>query len=164
MRAPSADGANLGHHAEPTLGEDFCAGTVGVGGAISARSKSWGKRGRAYYRRSGLQYIGGSVVDSTRRAYESGRRSWDKFCRLMHYEKFPKPSDSEEHKVWVLIEYASWCCEAEGNLAGTISGKFAAVQYFNRLEVGGKLPTTAPVLKSALKGIAKGHVAAGTPH
>ena len=36
-RAPSADGANLGHHAEPTLGEDLCAGTVGVGGAISAR-------------------------------------------------------------------------------------------------------------------------------
>ena len=36
-RAPSADGANLGHHAEPTLGEDLCAGTIGVGGAISAR-------------------------------------------------------------------------------------------------------------------------------
>ena len=75
---------------------------------------------------------------------------------------FPKPSDSEEHKVWVLIEYASWCCEAEGNL-GTISGKLAAVQYFHRLEAGVELPTTAPVLKSALKGIARGHVAAGTP-
>ena len=36
-RALSADGANLGHHAEPTLREDLCAGTVGVGGAISAR-------------------------------------------------------------------------------------------------------------------------------
>ena len=162
-RATSADGANLGHHAEPTLGEDLCAGTVGVGGAISARSKSWGRRGRAYYRRRGLQYIGGSVADSTRRAYESGRRSWDKFCRLMHYEKFLKPSDSEEHKVWVLIEYASWCCEAEGDLAGTISGKLAAVQYFHRLEAGVELPTTAPVLKSALKGIARSHVVAGTP-
>ena len=30
-RAPSAYGANFGHHAEPTLGEDLCAGTVGVG-------------------------------------------------------------------------------------------------------------------------------------
>ena len=78
------------------------------------------------------KYIGGSVAASTRRAYKLGRRSWDKFCRLMHYEKFLKPSDSEEHKVWVLIEYASWCCEAEGNLAGTISGKLAAVQYFHR--------------------------------
>ena len=81
----------------------------------------------------------------------------------MHYEKCLKPSDSEEHKVWVLIEYASWCCEAEGNLAGTISGKLAAVQYFHRLEAGVELPTTAPVLKSSLKGITRGHVAAGTP-
>ena len=64
--------------------------------------------------------------------------------------------------MWVLIEYASWCCKAEGNL-GTISGKLAAVQYFHRLEAGVELPTTAPVLKSALKGIARGHVAAGTP-
>ena len=81
----------------------------------------------------------------------------------MHYEKFLRPSDPEGHKVWVLIEYVSWCCEAEGNLAGTISGKLAAVQYFHRLEAGVELPTTAPVLKSALKGIARGHVAAGTP-
>ena len=36
-RAPSADGANLGPHVEPTLGKDFCAGSVGVGGSISAR-------------------------------------------------------------------------------------------------------------------------------
>ena len=82
----------------------------------------------------------------------------------MHYEKCLKPSDSEEHKVWVLIEYASWRCEAEGNLAGTISGKLAAVQYFHRLEAGVGLLTTAPVLKSALKGIDRGHIAAGTPH
>ena len=45
-RAPSADGANLGHHAEPTLGEDLCAGTVGVGGAISARWMSRTRFGR----------------------------------------------------------------------------------------------------------------------
>ena len=102
----------------------------------TGRRKSLGGGDRVYYRCRGLQYIGGSVADSTRRAYESGRRSWDKFCRLMHYEKCLKPSDSEEHKVWVLIKYASWCCEAEGNLAGTISRKLAAVQYFNRLEAG----------------------------
>ena len=80
----------------------------------------------------------------------------------MHYEKCLDPSDLEEHKVWFLIEYASWCCEAESNLAGTISGKLAAVQYFHRLEAGVELPTTAPALKSTLKGIARGHDAAGT--
>ena len=81
----------------------------------------------------------------------------------MHYEKCLKPSDSEEHKVWILIEYASGCCEAECNLAGTISEQLAAVQHFKRLEADVELSTTAPVLKSALKGIARGHVAAGTP-
>ena len=81
----------------------------------------------------------------------------------MHYEKCLKPSDAEEYKVWALIECALWCCKAESNLAGTISGKLTAVQYFHRLEAGVELPTTAPVLKSALKGIAKGHVASGTP-
>ena len=65
--------------------------------------------------------------------------------------------------MWVLMEYTPWYCEAEGNLAGTISGKLAAVQYFHRLEAGVKLPTTAPVFESALKGIARGHVVAGTP-
>ena len=65
--------------------------------------------------------------------------------------------------MWVLIKYGSWCCESEGNLAGTKSGKLAAFQYFHRLEAGVELPTTAPMLKSALKGVARGHVAAGTP-
>ena len=74
-----------------------------------------------------------------------------------------KPSVLEKDKVWVLIEYASWCCEAKANVAGTMSWKLAAVQYFHRLETGVELPTTAPVLKSALKGIARGHVAARTP-
>ena len=62
-----------------------------------------------------------------------------------------------------FIEYVSWCCEAKGNLATTLSGKLAAVQYFHRLEACVELPITAPVLKSVLKGIARGHVAAGTP-
>ena len=48
-------------------------------------------------------------------------------------------------------------------MAGTISGKLTAVQYFHRLEAGVKLPTTAPVVKSAFKGIARGHAAAETP-
>ena len=38
-----------------------------------------------------------------------------------------------------------------------------AVQYFHRLEAGAELYATAPVLKSALKDITRGHVAVGTP-
>ena len=32
--------------------------------------------------------------------------------------------------MWVLIEYASWCCEEEDNLACTISVKLAAFSTF----------------------------------
>ena len=48
------------------------------------------------------------------------------------------------------------------NLANTISGTFAAVQYFHRLKVGVELPVTAPVVQCALKGIARSHVVTGT--
>ena len=72
-------------------------------------------------------------------------------------------SDSDSHKAWALTEFASWCCASERNLANTIAGKFAAVQYFDRLDVGVELPVTAPVVHYALKGIARSHVEAGTP-
>ena len=78
-RASSSDGANLGHHAEPTLGEGLSRERSGsaVQSQRGANLRAGGDR--AYYRRRGLQFISGSVADSTRRAYESGRRSWDKF-------------------------------------------------------------------------------------
>ena len=77
--------------------------------------------------------------------------------------EFLESSDSDSHKAWALVDFASWCCASERNLANTISGKFAAVQYFHRLNVGVELPVTAPVVQCALKGIARSHVAAGTP-
>ena len=52
---------------------------------------------------------------------------------------------------------------SEGNLAYTISVKFAAVQYFHRLRVGMELPVTAPVVQCALRGIARAHVTAERP-
>ena len=48
----------------------------------------------------------------------------------MHDKKYLKPYDSKADKVWVLIQYASRCCEAEGNLAGTISWKLVAFSTF----------------------------------
>ena len=81
----------------------------------------------------------------------------------MGCQEFLTSSDSESFKAWALIEFASWCCASEGNLANTISGKFAAVQYFHRLTVGVELPVMAPVVQCALRGIARAHVTAGTP-
>lgn len=48
------------------------------------------------------------------------------------------------------------------NQAGAISGKLAAVQYFHRVEASLELPTGAPLVQRALKGVEKTHVAVGT--
>lgn len=81
----------------------------------------------------------------------------------MQYRKVLRPFDSEQHKVCVLIKRTSWCCEAEGNSAGTIAGKLTADPYLHRVEASVELPATAPVLDSALKCIAADHVESGTP-
>ena len=42
---------------------------------------------------------------------------------------------SPDERIWALVDFAAWCFQSKGNLASTISGKFAAVQYFHRTEV-----------------------------
>ena len=55
--------------------------------------------------------------------------SWSVFCRLMSSDKFCLRRDTSPEEVsWALIDFAAWCFESKGNLASTISGKFAAVQ------------------------------------
>ena len=39
----------------------------------------------------------------------------------------------------------------EGNLANTLSGKFAALEYFNRLEERVELPVKAPIVQGTLR-------------
>lgn len=70
---------------------------------------------------------------------------------------------SQEKVTWALIEFAAWYFES-GNMPGTISGKLAAVQYFHRMHAGVELETSSPLLKCALRGIARSHVDAGTRH
>ena len=65
--------------------------------------------------------------------------------------------------TWALIDFAAWCFDS-GNLAGTITGKFAAVQYFHRMEAGVEVETSPPLIKCALRGIARSHAEAGTRH
>ena len=64
--------------------------------------------------------------------------------------------------MWELIDFIAWCFESEGNLASTISGKLTAVQHFHRLEASVELYLSSPMLKCALRGIARNHVAMGT--
>ena len=45
---------------------------------------------------------------------------------------------STDEITWALIDFAAWCFQSKGNLASTISGKFAAVQYFHRTVLMGR--------------------------
>ena len=112
------------------------------------------------YRHRSLQYVGGSVARSNRRTYESGLQSWNTFRRLMACWEFPASCDSKSFKAWVLIEFVSWWCASEGNLANTIPGKFAEVQYFHRLGVGVQLPATP----RPLTGVFRYATCGGNPH
>ena len=65
----------------------------------------------------------------------------------MSYLEYLESSDLESSKTWALVEFASWCCASECNLATTISGKFTAVHYVHRLEVEVELLVTAHVVQ-----------------
>lgn len=119
--------------------------------------------GESMYRHLGRQYVGGSVASSTKCTYGSGRLCWPKFRRLRGSPDCLISSNSNSHKAWTLIEFASWCCASERDLAYTIAEDFYAVQYFHRLHVGVELPVTPPVVQCALQGIARSHVEVGTP-
>lgn len=49
------------------------------------------------------------------------------------------------------------------NQAGTIAGKVSAVLHFHRVSSQTELPSSSPLIKRALKGVARSHVATGTP-
>ena len=69
-------------------------------------------------------------------------------------------SDSKRYKAWPLIDFVSWCCASEGNVANTISGKFAELQHFHRLRVGVELPATPRPLTGVFRYVSRG----GNPH
>ena len=112
----------------------------------------------------GLKLIGRSVAESSQCNYASGFRSWCVFRRLIISDKFLRRDASPEEMSWALIDFAARCFESKGNLAGTISRKFAAVQYYHRVEAQVEIIATSPLVRCALKGIARSHVEAGTRH
>ena len=82
----------------------------------------------------------------------------------MGQETFMNADTSTDEITWALIDFAAWCFQSKGNLASTISGKFAAVQYFHRTEMQVEIATTSPLIKCALRGIARSHTDQGIRH
>lgn len=109
----------------------------------------------------GLKLIGRSIAQSSQRSYASSFRSWCAFRRLMGCGVFLEGDMSSEAMTWALVDFAAWCFESESNQAGTISGKIAAVQYFHRLNRQVEIDTSSPLLKCALRGVARSQVDLG---
>ena len=61
-----------------------------------------------------------------------------------------------------LIEFVASYASA-GNQAGTIASKLSVMLHFHRINLQMELPTSSPLIKRALKGVTRSHVAAGTP-
>ena len=74
---------------------------------------------------------------------------------------FLSKDSSPEETAWALIDFASWCFESEGNQARTISGKFAAIQYFHRTQAQVEIATTSQLTNCVLRGIARAQVELG---
>ena len=80
----------------------------------------------------------------------------------MSFDKVLRRDASPEEMSWALIDFAAWCFESKGNLGSTLSGTIAAVQYYHRVETQVEIIATSPLIRCALKGIARFHVEAGT--
>ena len=117
---------------------------------------------RSLFRNFGVQFIRRSVAGSSERAYPSGFRSWSTFRGLTEQELYLRPSESKQGKVWALVDYASWCTASNGNQAGAIPSKLAAIQYFHRADVSVELPIRSPLIKRMLQGISRSHTLTGT--
>ena len=61
-----------------------------------------------------------------------------------------------------MLEFVAWCGVSEGNQAGSIAKKLAAVLHFHRIHVQMELPTSSPLIKRDLKEAERSHVAVGT--
>lgn len=114
------------------------------------------------FRDIGTHFLRRSVAVSSEHTYASGFRSWSAFRRLIGADRYISGGDTDEEKLWALIDFAAWCSASEGNQAASISSKITAVQYFHRIDMGLELPTKSHVLRSALKGIARSHAEVGT--
>ena len=66
-------------------------------------------------------------------------------------------------KTQALLEFVARCGVSEGNQASTMAKKLAAVLLFHSTDVQMELSTSSTLIEHALKGVARSHVAVGTP-
>lgn len=113
----------------------------------------------------GCELVRHPITSSAQRTFSSGWRAWGAFRGLIgedvHTSVGGKRRESSA-QVQALVASVAWCSSSEGNHAGAIAGKSAAVKYSHRVEARLEIPAGAPLVNRALKGVEKAHVAAGT--
>ena len=75
------------------------------------------------------------------------------FGGLIGEAEYFDAATSDTDKIQALLEFAAWCV-SEGDQAGTIAGKLSVVLHFHRVILHMELPTSSPLIKRALKGVA----------
>ena len=114
------------------------------------------------FRGIGTHLLRRPVAVSSEHTYASGFRSWSAFRRLIGADRYISWADTADARLWALINFAAWCSASEGNQAASISRKIAAVQHFQRVDMGLELPTRSRVLRGRLNRIARSHAEAST--
>ena len=163
-------GCGLRQLAEPTLVTERARVSADDAQLVRPRLASFSQPGaevgasgcRSLYRSFGHQYLRRSVARSSERTQASGFRSWCTFRGLTAQDRYLRPCESEEAKVWALIDFAAWCWALQDNQAGSTSSKLAAIQYIHRVDVGIELSIRSPLIKHVLQGISRSHTLAGT--
>ena len=79
----------------------------------------------------------------------------------MSSDTFLRRDASPEEMSWALIDLLRGVLNRM-ETASTISGKIAAVQYYHRVKAQVEIIATSPLIRCALKGIARFHVEVGT--
>ena len=110
----------------------------------------------------GGQFIRLSVAPSSHRAYSTGFWSWAAFRELIGEDAYFDAAVSDKDKIQELLEFVEWCA-SRGNQAGTIANKLSAVLHVHGISFQMELPTSSPLVKHALKGVTRSHVATGIP-
>lgn len=96
------------------------------------RSRTRAEGVASHYRGLGEQLVGSSVAESSQRKYVIFQ-SWCVFRTLMGLEIYLRGEETRDEMAWALIDFAAWYSEKHGNISSTISGKFAAEQYFHQV-------------------------------
>lgn len=83
---------------------------------------------------------------------------------MMGQTTFMSADSSTDDRTWALIDFAAWCYQSKGNLKENFFREIRCSVFLRRREAQVEREATSPLIKCALRGIARSHVVQGTRH